>query len=61
MSRAASHHDDVLARVGSLVVGMLGGAAIVGVLLVGNALFFDDGGSGIAATGVDCPDLGDNQ
>ena len=31
---------------------MLGGAAIVGVLLVGHALFFDDGSNGIAATGT---------
>jgi hypothetical protein len=48
----ASHHDDVVARVWSLFVGMLGGAAIVGVLLVGHALFFDGGDNGIAATGT---------
>ncbi len=56
----ASHHDDVVARVWSLVVGMLGGAAIVGVLLVGHALFFDNGffdngRDGIAATGTTVP------
>jgi hypothetical protein len=48
----ASHHDDVLARVWSLFIGMLGGAAIVGVLLVGHALLFDGGSNGIASTGT---------
>ena len=54
--RSARDHgvvsNAVVDRVWSLFVGMLGGAAIVAVLLVGHALLFDDGSNGIAATGT---------
>jgi hypothetical protein len=43
---------DVASRVWSLFVGMLGGGAIIGILLVGHALFFDDGTERVATTGL---------
>jgi hypothetical protein len=47
------HHGDMVARIWSVFVGMAGGLAIVGVLLAGHSLFFDqEGDGGAAAAGI---------